>query len=187
MGRSDVPDRDQEAQDRAAAAARDVAPSLRQHLRSRFRLLAHEEDDLVQQTLVDLHVFLAKQDTSALTDSDLRALAFTIFNRRIADRIRADARDRAFASLQLLDEPAAPSSERVVRYRRLLVAVLRHVASLSPDDQLLLLEDVLPQAKEAAHSGSDRKRRTRLRQMLSVAIEREFGAQPKDYMGETDG
>jgi DNA-directed RNA polymerase specialized sigma24 family protein len=165
-------------------AASDIVPDLRAMLRGRYRLLAHLQDDLIQQTLSDLHGYLLAASKPDMSDEDLRAITFSILKRRVADAFRDDARRRALN--EALDEPAseptAPSAERVVRYRRMLQAVLRHVGELDPGDQALLLAEVTPGAEAGAMSPAQRKRLSRLRERIRAALERELGATPSDYL-----
>jgi DNA-directed RNA polymerase specialized sigma24 family protein len=161
---------------------------LREHLRGRFRLLLHIEDDLVQQTLIDLDRFLASR-TEPVPDDELRAVGYTIFTRRIADTFRAEAREKALWSLTAdsLEERQSPSAETVVRYRRMLVSVLRRIGAMAPEDQTLLLREVMPGSESGPQSPNDRKRLSRLRKELAAAIEHEVGTSPKNYLGGASG
>lgn len=176
---------------RAGDAVRAVSIALRRHLRARYRLLATFEDDLLQQTIVDLDRCLARRgaEAPALDDAALGALAFTIFERRIVDLLREQSRDallKASVGLNAL-ESLAPSTERVVAERDVLRAVLLHLAALDADDRALLLEDVTPPAvpgtPPVARSDAERQRLSRLRKRLAHAVEGELGAPLKTLLG----
>jgi DNA-directed RNA polymerase specialized sigma24 family protein len=179
---------DPDPANRANEALARLSPLLRDHLRARYRLLIHLEQDLVQQTLADLFALLGRR-TALPSDDELSALAFTILKRRVADLFRSEARSRAWQELgsEPLQEAESPSAERVARYRRLMALVLSQIGELPPDDQRLLLADVTPGSSNDAFSASERQRLSRLRKQLRTTIQREVGAPLEQYLGGHDG
>lgn len=166
-----------------------VAPVLRQLLRRRYRLLAQDHDDLVQQTLEDLLRFVASRSGAPLREAEWPAVGVTILKRRIADRFR-EATARASISIEemtdvvsTMDDPYA-IVDAIVQYRTLLATVLRLVAQLPSADQALLLEELDPSAADSAPmSSTTRKHLSRLRQRLRQQLESKFGVAPEDVFG----
>ena len=116
-------------------------------------------------------------------------MGFSIFKRRIADTFRSEAREQALRSLSTdsPEEQQSPSAETVVRYRQLLVSVLHRIGAMAPEDQQLLLREVVPGVDSGPQSANDRKRLSRLRQELAASIEDEFATTPKKFLGGTSG
>lgn len=150
----------------AEAAALDIAPQLKQFLRTHYRLVP-DHDDLVQQALGDLFRFLLNRSGSGTSPDELRALAFAILKRRVSDRFREDAKKFALQSRnQGGQESLAPSTETVAGYRELLAAVLGFIAEMDEDDRSLLLNEAVGSERNQAMPPVERKRLSRLREQL---------------------
>lgn len=152
----------------ADSSARVLTPALRQFLRSRFRLVSDHED-LVQQTLSDLHRFLlTRLPKRPYAEDETRALAFSILKRRVADRFRNEA--RSFAALELgrarNELSLEPSAETVAGYRELLGTVLNFIAEMDGADRQLLLSEALGTDRSGSLPPADRQRLSRLRERL---------------------
>ena len=166
-----------------------LSPPLRQFLRRRYRLLASEHDDLVQQTLEGFLRFVSARADRAPPAEEWPAIARTILKRRIADRFRDSALHAAVAiedlddnAQELVDQGA--DVDDVVRYRRLLSAVAVLISEMNSADQALLLDEVAPtSAPPVAMSSTDRKRLSRLRESLRERLRLKFGVEPDEYFG----
>lgn len=166
-----------------------LSPLLRQFLRRRYRLLASEHDDLVQQVLEGFLRFLSTHAGSIPPSTEWPAIGLTILKRRIADRFR-DSALRAAVAIEELDEDEAQLVDQsagvddVVRYRRLLSTVFVLISEMGSADQALLLDEVAtPGGPEVAMSSTDRKRLSRLRESLRERLLLKFGVKPEDYFG----
>jgi DNA-directed RNA polymerase specialized sigma24 family protein len=165
-------------------AARVIAPDLRRLLRSRYRLVP-DHDDLIQDTLLDLQVYLRTRELDGPPDS-LRALAFTILKRRVMDRFREEAKSYAAGVIDASPEPTTQSAETVASYRQLLVAVLGLIARMDPADRDLLLDEAAGSDRQSAMSAATRQRLSRLRGQLREFL-RQKGVSPGDLKEGNDG
>jgi hypothetical protein len=177
---------------RAGDVVRSIAVGLRAHLRSHVRLLAADEESLLQLTIADLQRLLARQGPDALApDTDLPALAHALFERRISDLLRERSREevlKAAAGLSVDDATNAPGDPRLAERRRQLRAVLVHLASMDEDDRALLLSDVDPTGPpEIARAEAEHKRLSRLRRKLAQALETESGPSLGEFLGDAHG
>jgi DNA-directed RNA polymerase specialized sigma24 family protein len=166
-----------------------VAPVLRQHLRHRYRVLAGDHDDLLQQTLEDMLRYFGSLPGSLPPVEQWPAIGTAILKRRIVDRFR-EATARASISIEeMTDEESTPEdpmavTDEIVQYRRLLATVMRLMSQLPPADQALLLEELDPSSAAALPlSSTDRKHLSRLRQRLREQLENKFGVAPEDVFG----
>jgi DNA-directed RNA polymerase specialized sigma24 family protein len=167
------------------ALVRVLEPQLKQYLRSRYRLVADHED-VVQETLADLHHLLVNRGNERLSIDSLTGLAFVILKRRVADRYRGGAKDFALAALApSREEPLAPSSETVASYRELLLTVLGFIATMDPSDRSLLLDQAIG-IERTAMPPAERKRLSRLRAQLRDQLERR-GVSPQDFKEDSGG
>lgn len=154
----------------------EISVALRGYLRRRYRLLANEHDDLLQQTLSDLFE-ATHRARDLIPDDDLTALAYSILKRRIVDRFRRETRSVVEnVEPALVGEPHDEGSfDARMHYRRLLRAVLLLVSKLSPEQQALLLDETSPSATAQARSPAQRQQLRRLRELLRTRLADEFG------------
>ena len=150
---------------------RELRPRLRQYLRSRYRALPDQED-VVQETLVDLHRAVATYRLSDDVDQSISRLAFAILSRRAADRYRRQLREAILVDLDPEDEhnPISPSAEAVASYRQLLTIAMEFIATLRPEDRSLLLDQAVGVVRQDAQSPALRKRLSRLRAELREVL-----------------
>lgn len=173
------------ADDAAAAAARRLRPALLASLRSRFRALAPDHEDLVQQTLVDLFRYLRTSGEAIADESEIDRIAFTIMRRRAADRVRSSILQAALP----LDEGSenlsqdAPSLDVVVRNRLFLGLVTQELGKMSEADRAALLDETLGHRDDSARSASERQRLSRARARLRSAVEQRIGMTIKVFLG----
>lgn len=161
-----------------------IGVELREYLRRRYRLLAAEHDDLLQQAIVDL--FEATRHThDHLPDDELTALAHSILKRRIVDRFRRETRN-VVDNIEpgvVPDPHDEDSFDARMHYRRLLRAVLLLVDRLNTQQQALLLDDEIPgDTLGAARSPAQRQQLRRLRQLLRTQLANEFGIRIDDQL-----
>jgi len=157
-----------------------VRAELGNYLRRRYRLLANEHDDLVQQTLSDL--FEATQKRSEpIPDEALTALAYAILKRRIVDRFRRETRSviEDMPSYELPEPHDGGSFDDRMHYRRLLRAVLVLVDELTPDQQALVLDESASDA-DGPRTPAQRQQLRRLREQLRNRLATEYGIRIDD-------
>lgn len=177
-----------DSRDHAERAARILAPQLAAQLRRRYRMLASDHDDLVQEVLENFVRFLDSHAGRLPPEEEWAAIASTMLKRRIADRFRRSLREVS-RSIDETDDDAAEVADtaapvdEVVRYRRLLSAVLGLLAEMSDADRALLLDEAMPEEAREPMSASDRKRLSRLRDRLREGLRLRFGVAPDDYFG----
>ncbi|HEX2828612.1 MAG TPA: hypothetical protein VHP37_19820 [Burkholderiales bacterium] len=159
-------------------------PRLRRYLLRHFRPLSADHEDILQDALADLFAFVQRRNDVLSQDDELMALAYAITKRRAADRYRGAVR-RAASELNAASTIAEVEEHDVrFRYRELLSAVLLLLTDLSESDQQLLLREQLSSGdKLEALTPAERKRLSRLRQMLRERLRARFGSDPYEYLG----
>lgn len=157
-----------------------VRANLKSYLRRRYRLLANEHEDLLQQTLSDLFEATRKR-SEPIADEELAALAYAILKRRIVDRFRRETRS-VIEDLPS-EVPAEPHDDGTfddrMHYRRLLRAVLVLVDELTPDQQALVLDERASDA-DGPRTPAQRQQLRRLREHLRSRLATEFGIRIDD-------
>ncbi|MEO8922159.1 MAG: hypothetical protein ABI330_04940 [Caldimonas sp.] len=152
-----------------------VRAELRNYLRRRYRLLANEHEDLLQQTLSDLFEATQKRG-EPIADEELTALGYAILKRRIVDRFRRETRS-VIEDLPS-DESSEPHDDGTfddrMHYRRLLRAVLVLVDELTPDQQALVLDESASDA-DGPRTPAQRQQLRRLREQLRSRLAVEYG------------
>ena len=168
------------------ADARALEPQLRKFLRARYRLVS-DHDDLIQQVLGDLHLYLVKGALVARSIDDMTALAFTILKRRIIDRFREEAKHFAYVTkTYATSETVAPSAETVVTYKELLATVMNFMASMNESDRTLLFITTTGTERTAPMTPAERQRLSRLRaQLRSLLLQQ--GVSPQDIKKDFHG
>ncbi len=166
-----------------------VAPALRQFLRRRYRLLASEHDDLIQQTLEDLLRYFDSLDGALPDSAEWPALGTAILKRRVIDRFRS-AVGRATVSIDemmeedLLHARSEVGVDQLVQYRQLLAVLLNLVGRLPTEDQGLLLEE-LDTSEHAPLTATSRKHLSRLRQRLREQLKSRVGPGADELFGRS--
>lgn len=170
---------------RADVVARRLRPALLMHLRGRYRALTPDHEDLVQQTLFDVHRYFTSHRTWPAEEADIDRVAFTILHHRVVDKVRSN-----FSSLEsgMSDElqdvvSDAPAVESVVRFRRLLHLVMQELEGLGELDRLSLLDETLGRIDDSVKAPNDRQRLSRARARLRAAVEARIGTSVKDFLG----
>lgn len=162
------------------------------HLRGRYRALAPDHEDLVQQTLSDVHRYFTDHRTWPDVEADIDRVAFTILHHRVVDKVRSDLSSLESGSSDDLWHVAsdAPAVEYVVRFRRLLHLVMQELEGLGEADRLSLLDETLGRLDEtldrsddSAKAPNERQRLSRARARLRAAVEARIGASIKDFLG----
>lgn len=163
----------------------DIATALSRYLRARTRVLLSDQDDLIQQTLLD--VYRRNVEMKAPHDiEEARLVAFSILRRRLVDRYRQVARSVVAEKFpdSVIDTPQDGDVPSAVSYRQLLLKVLKLIAFMSPRDQDLILDDVLPNSRISPWSEAERKQISRLREQLRRDLAEKFSIDIKDALKE---
>lgn len=171
---------------RADFVARRLRPALLMHLRGRYRALAPDHEDLVQQTLSDVHRYFTNHRTWPDEEADIDRLAFTILRRRVVDKVRSDFSNLESGSSDDLQDVVsdAPAVDAIVRFRRLLHLVMQELEGLGEADRHSLLDETLGRSEDSAKTPNERQRLSRARARLRAAVEARIGASVKDYLGD---
>jgi DNA-directed RNA polymerase specialized sigma24 family protein len=166
-----------------------VAPVVLRYLRARYRALAGDHDDLLQQTLEDMLRYFGALSGPLPPKEQWPAIGVAILKRRIVDRFRQSTARASVSIEEMMDEELMPedpkaATEEIVQYRRVLATVMRLLSQLSAADQALLLEELDPASAAATSlSSTDRKHLSRLRQRLREQLKNKFGVAPEDIFG----
>ncbi len=155
------------------------------HLRGKYRALAPDHEDLVQQTLSDVHRYFTNHRTWPDVEADIDRVAFTILHHRVVDKVRSDLSSLESGSSDDIWHVAsdAPAVEYVVRFRRLLHLVMQELEGLGEADRLSLLDETLSRSDDSAKAPNERQRLSRARARLRAAVEARIGASVKDFLG----
>lgn len=155
------------------------------HLRGRYRALAPDHEDLVQQTLSDVHRYFTNNRTWPDEEADVDRVAFTILRRRVVDRVRSNFSSPESGSSDDLRDVVSdvPAVDAVVRFRRLLHLVMQELEGLGEADRDSLLDETLDRSNDAPKAPNERQRLSRARARLRAAVEARIGASVKEFLG----
>lgn len=175
-------------QDRVAA----LLPAWRGWLRAKHPRLEPLHGDVANEAAADLLAWCLGAGESVPED-DLRRVGFRILQRRASDCYRAVIKGWAMEELhpEHPDASAHTNPVAVLAHKRRLRRLIGFLASLSPEDQTLLVGEELGQqdAERKPMSPAERKRLARLRDRAREAIGKEDEAYfvswtPEDHEGE---
>lgn len=156
-------------------------------LRLRHHSLEHVHSDILQDASADLIKYLSPHEGQVHSDEDISRIGFTILRRRVADEFRSRtiqwAEDFPLDELPSTDPSGNP--EEVLRYAKLLRAVISLMAKLDkPSRELLLRDEGGAGASDTPLSDAERQRLSRLRADLRQQLAQTYGIDIKQFFRE---
>lgn len=162
-------------------------PHLWAFLRSRYRGISADHENIIQQAAEDLILYLQGKP-QVLPLDDVVGVGRAIIQRRVADKFRNESREALLGSSMYQHYVTselfkAPDTEDVVSTQELLKAVLSIILELREDQQRLLLDEIIPaELKESPRHQVTRKQLSRLREYLKMQLLKKHGIKKGDLL-----